>query len=70
MIWIDYQRIDQLVLKKDFIQTDECMGVRTDERSLKTIIFVRGVRKYVRVTLIMTFDRAYVTYHKYNWPPF
>ena len=44
----------------------KCMGVRTDERATETIIFDRGVRKYVRVTAIMTFDQVYVTDNNYN----
>ena len=66
MIWREYQGIDQSVLKRAFIRTDKRMGVRKDERSTETIIFDQGVCKYVRVTVIMTFDQVYVTGHNYN----
>ena len=36
-------------VKKAFIRTYECMDERTDERTTETIIFDRGMRKYVRV---------------------
>ena len=41
-----------------FIRMYGRMGVRTDERSTETIIFDRGVRKYVRVNAIMTFEQV------------
>ena len=41
--------IYMLWIEKDFVQTYERMGVRTDEISTETIIFDRGVREYVRV---------------------
>ena len=58
------------MLKKGFKRTYKRMFVRTDERATKTIIFYQDVRKYVRVTAIMTFDQVYVTDHNYNWPYF
>ena len=39
ILWIDYRGIYQLVLKMAFIHTYERMGVRTDDRPTKTIIF-------------------------------
>ena len=46
------------------------MGIRKYERSTKTIIFDQGVRKYVMVTAIMTFEQVYIHNHNYNWPTF
>ena len=66
MIRSEYRGIDKLVLERAFIQTYQCMGVWTYGRANETIIFDQGVRKYVRVTLIMTFDQVYVTNHNYN----
>ena len=66
MLWSEYQVIDQLVFKRDFIWTYERMGVQMDERSTETIIFDQDVRKYFRVTAIMTSDQVYVTDHNYN----
>ena len=66
MIWSKYRGIDQLVLKRDFIRTYERMGVQMDKRATETRIFDQGIRKYARVTAIMTFDQVYVTDYNYN----
>ena len=42
------------------------MGVQMDERATETIIFDRGVRKYVRVSAIMNFDQVYIADHEFN----
>ena len=46
------------------------MGVHTDDRVIKNIIFDRGLRKYVRVTAIMVFDQVYISNHNCYWPRF
>ena len=66
MLWSGYRGKYQIALKKSFIQTYERMVVQMDDRATENIIFDQGVRKYVRVTLIMTFDQVYVTNHNYN----
>ena len=38
------------------------------DRSTRTIIFDRGIHKYVRVIEIMTFDQVYVTDFNCNLP--
>ena len=68
MIWSDYLGIEQRLLKRACIWTGERMGVRTSDRSTRTIIFDRGVHKYVRVIEIMTFDQVYVTDFNCNLP--
>ena len=65
MLWSEYQKIDQIVLKRSFIRTYKRMGVQMDEISTKTIIFDQGVRKYVIVTEITTFDQVNATKHNY-----
>ena len=52
--------------EKAFIQTYDCMGVRTDEISTETIIFDRGVREYVRVNDYDLWPGFCVTEHDYN----
>ena len=63
MLWGKYRGIDQLVSKREYIHTYDLMGVRKDGRAIKTIFFDQGVRKYVRVTVIMIFYQVYVTDH-------
>ena len=41
------------------------MDAYMDGRSTKTILFDRGVHKYVIVTAIMIFDQVYVTDHNF-----
>ena len=53
------------MLKSDYIQKYERMGVRMYVRAMETRIFNRDVRKYVRVTTIMIFDKVYVTNHSF-----
>ena len=45
-------------VKKALIQTYYYMGIGIDERSTETIIFDRGVRKYVRVNAIITYHQV------------
>ena len=66
MLWSEYRGIDQLVLKRAFIRTYNNMGIRTDDRSNKTIIFDQRICEYVGFTEIMIFDQAYVTDHNCN----
>ena len=44
------------------------MGVYTDYKETKTIIFYQGVHKYVIVTEIVIFDQVYVTGYNCTWP--
>ena len=54
MLWSEYRGIDQLVLERAFIQMYNIMDVSTDVRSNETKIFDQGVRKFAKVTTIMT----------------
>ena len=66
MLYSEYQGIYQRLLKRALMRTYESMGVITDDRATKTIIFDPGVRKYSRVTEIMIFDQVYVTDYNCN----
>ena len=58
MLWSEYQKIDQLVLKSPFIRTYERMDLRTYARATENKIFDQGIGKYVRFISTMIFDQV------------
>ena len=66
MLWSEYQGIDQLVFKRAFIWTYEYVVAQTDDRFTETIIFDRGVHKFIIVTAIRISEQVYVTDYNCN----
>ena len=52
-------------VEKAFIRMHKRMDAQTYVRSTETVIFDQGVRKYVRFTAAMIFDKVYVTDHNF-----
>ena len=65
LLWSEYQKIDQLVLKRPYIRTYERMDVRTYAGATENIIFDQGVQKYFRVTTTVVFDQFYISGHNF-----